>query len=129
MADTTFAALLGALSRATDLAMGQPMGHSVRTCLVSMQLAERLRLPKALREEIFWVALLSHIGCTADLDVSLDIFGDEIASRTWFAAVDTGKISEVLGALMRNVGQDRAQPMRLLIQARTLAALPRLMAS
>jgi hypothetical protein len=39
---------LAALSFALDLAESQPMGHSMRACLIGMRIAERLDPPMSL---------------------------------------------------------------------------------
>ena len=45
------AELLTALSLATDLGMGQPLEHALRSCLIAIGLSERLRLrPEELAE-------------------------------------------------------------------------------
>lgn len=54
-----FAELLGALSLATDLGMGQPLEHALRTCLVALQLGDRLGLRPAELSDVYHVALLS----------------------------------------------------------------------
>jgi hypothetical protein len=38
------AELLAALSLATDLGMGQPLEQALRTCLIALELGQRLRL-------------------------------------------------------------------------------------
>jgi hypothetical protein len=40
------AELMAALSLATDLGMGQPLEQALRTCLIAIELAERMRLTK-----------------------------------------------------------------------------------
>ncbi|HET7226002.1 MAG TPA: hypothetical protein VFK69_09855, partial [Candidatus Eisenbacteria bacterium] len=57
-----FAELLAALSRALDLADAEPMGHGMRTCLVALELAERVSLPAADARDVYFAALLVHAG-------------------------------------------------------------------
>jgi hypothetical protein len=56
------AELTSALSLATDLSMGQPLEHGVRTAN--------------------YVSLLRFAGCTAEAHLDAELFGDEIAART-----------------------------------------------
>ncbi len=42
-------AVLSALSYALDLTEGQPMGHSVRSCMIGMRIGERIGLSAAER--------------------------------------------------------------------------------
>ncbi|HET9562724.1 MAG TPA: metal-dependent phosphohydrolase, partial [Propionibacteriaceae bacterium] len=72
------AELLAALSLATDLGMGQPSGHAVQTCVLSVRLARDLQLPDDQVSEVFYVALLRYLGCTADASEVARLAGDEI---------------------------------------------------
>lgn len=58
--------LLAAISLATDLGTGQPMGHAQRTCLLSMAVVDALGLGAAVAADVYHVALLRFLGCTAD---------------------------------------------------------------
>jgi HD-GYP domain-containing protein (c-di-GMP phosphodiesterase class II) len=40
--------------------MGQPSGHAVQTCALSVQLARDLQLPDEQVSEVFYVALLRY---------------------------------------------------------------------
>jgi hypothetical protein len=66
MAELRLAELVTALSLATDLGMGQPMEHALRTCLLSQRLGETLGLGPARLHDVYNVALLRFLGCTAD---------------------------------------------------------------
>ncbi len=57
------AVVLGALSSATDLAAGVPVGTSVRTCLAATRLARRLGLGDEAVRDVYFTALLRHLGC------------------------------------------------------------------
>jgi hypothetical protein len=59
------AELLAALSLATDLGMGQPRGHAIQTCVLSVRLAREIQLPEDQVSDVFYVALLRYLGCTA----------------------------------------------------------------
>ena len=72
------AELLAALSLATDLGMGQPSGHAVQTCVLSVRLARDLGLPDDQVSDVFYVALLRYLGCTADASEVARLSGDEI---------------------------------------------------
>ena len=72
------AELLAALSLATDLGMGQPSGHAVQTCVLSVRLARDLQLPDDQVSDVFYVALLRYLGCTADASEVARLAGDEI---------------------------------------------------
>jgi len=71
--------VLAALALATDLGMGQPLGHAIRCALIADGLAGRLGLDPALRAEVVRVGLLRYLGCTADSAEVAAYAGDEIA--------------------------------------------------
>ena len=53
--DLRLAEVIAALSLATDLAMGQPMGYSLRSCLLAMRLGDTLSLDdRALSRPTIW---------------------------------------------------------------------------
>ena len=72
------AELLAALSLATDLGMGQPSGHAVQTCALSVQLARDLQLSDDQVSDVFYVALSRYLGCTADASEVARLAGDDI---------------------------------------------------
>ena len=57
--------VLGALSLATDLAAGLPMETSLRTCVVATMLARAAGLDRGDLADVYFTALLRHLGCTA----------------------------------------------------------------
>lgn len=59
------AELLAALSLETDLGMGHPPEEAMRTCLLATGLARRISLPETEVADVYWTALLMHVGCTA----------------------------------------------------------------
>lgn len=70
--------IVAPLSFATDLLMGQPMEHALRTCLLGIRLGERAGLNAAELAETYWICLLAWIGCTADPHDLAENFGDDI---------------------------------------------------
>jgi HD-GYP domain-containing protein (c-di-GMP phosphodiesterase class II) len=58
--------ILSALSYALDLTEGQPEGHSVRTCLIGMRIAQGAALPLADRGPLFYALLLKDLGCSSN---------------------------------------------------------------
>jgi HD-GYP domain-containing protein (c-di-GMP phosphodiesterase class II) len=76
--------LIGALSRALDVAEGEPPGHAARSCLIGMRLAEVLDLDPAARSDLFYALLLKDAGCSANSAHMAALFGadDQVAKRT-----------------------------------------------
>ena len=82
------AELMAALSLATDLGMGQPLEQALRTCLVALELGERLHVADSELSDIFYTALLRFLGCTADArEFAAMNGGDDIALRAAIAPV------------------------------------------
>ena len=74
------AELVGALSLATDLGMGQPMDHALRTCVLTALAGRSLGLPDSVVSDAFYVALLRFVGCTSDAhEEAARSGGDDIA--------------------------------------------------
>jgi HD-GYP domain-containing protein (c-di-GMP phosphodiesterase class II) len=100
--------LLAALSLETDLGMGHPPEEAIRTCLLATGLARRLDLPDAEVADIYWTALLMHVGCTAFAHEQAALFGgDEIAVNDLGSRTDFSNIGESLRFLV-GLGRGRA---------------------
>lgn len=99
------AELMAALSLATDLGMGQPFEQALRTCLVALVLAERLGVTGDELSEVYYVALLRFLGCTADAHEAARMAGgDEIALRAAIAPVLGGAPREFMTQVMPAIG-------------------------
>jgi HD-GYP domain-containing protein (c-di-GMP phosphodiesterase class II) len=102
------AELMAVLSLATDLGMGQPVETALSCCVVAMRLGEVLDLNVHTLQTAYYYALLRYIGCNAHTDAMAALFGDELALRRDFAAVDPGQIAEVLELAARYLRQANA---------------------
>ena len=99
------AELVAALSLATDLGMGQPLEHGLRTCLIALELGRRLGLSASELAELYYVTLLRFVGCTADAhDQAALVGGDEIAMRAVIAPVLGASSGALVQAVMPRVG-------------------------
>src|SRR3712207_6410215 len=92
------AEVVAALSLATDLGTGHPIERSLRSCLLGLHFGGALGLGDAQLREIYYVALLRWVGCTADTTRSA-IFGDEITLGVQIDSVELWNRQEMLGAL------------------------------
>src|SRR5437870_963249 len=100
------AELIAALSLATDLGMGQPMEKAIRSCLIALGLGRRLECDQATLSDIYYLALLEHVGCTSHAgEWASYVGGDEIAMRTHAVTFASSPMSEVLAAFIRHVGE------------------------
>jgi HD-GYP domain-containing protein (c-di-GMP phosphodiesterase class II) len=113
------AEVVGVLSLATDLAMGEPLEHGLRTALIATRLAESIALPLEQRTSVFYVALLHYAGCTAEGQIDAGFFGDEIAARPQMMAAMFGPRWGFLGAALRTMHPELPFPRRVGVIARS----------
>jgi HD-GYP domain-containing protein (c-di-GMP phosphodiesterase class II) len=118
--DLRLADLLAALSVATDLGMGQEPEKAVRTCLVATQLARAMDLPDPEVRDVFYTALLKHLGCTAPSHETAYLLGDDLAGTPRTERTDIASRREML-ALTAAVGKGMGVH-RVRYLVRTLAA-------
>jgi HD-GYP domain-containing protein (c-di-GMP phosphodiesterase class II) len=98
----------GVLSLATDLAMGQPLEHGLRTAIIAVRLAEALGLPSDEQVTVYYTGLLHFAGCTADSEIDAGFFGDELAARPYMMAAFLGSRRELVTTAMRVAHADSA---------------------
>ena len=83
--------VLAALSFALDLTEGQPMGHSLRTCLIGMELAARFRLPLHEARDLYYASLMKDVGCSSSSARIFELFGgDDRSAQHALRLVDWG---------------------------------------
>lgn len=112
--------LLGALSLAVDLGLGQPEGHVTRSALVARRLAERIGMTAPDRTGLAHVALMGWVGCIADSREAAAWFGDDIRYRAGVYDVDMAPLP-FLGYLVRRAGGEEPWPRRAARAAAVLA--------
>jgi HD-GYP domain-containing protein (c-di-GMP phosphodiesterase class II) len=97
--------LISALSYALDLTEGQPMGHSIKACLLAMRLADILGLSVEDRSDLYYATLVKDAGCSSNAARMYEIFGgDERRAKNEVKTQDSSQVTlEGLEYLMRNV--------------------------
>jgi HD-GYP domain-containing protein (c-di-GMP phosphodiesterase class II) len=81
--------VLTALSHALDLTEGQPLGHTVRTCLIGMRLAEERGMSGTDRAALYYALLLKDAGCSSNAARMSTLFGaDDRAVKPRMKVVD-----------------------------------------
>jgi len=84
-----FSEVLSALSFALDLVEGQPEGHTVRSCLVGMRIADRLGLDEERRSALFYALLLKDAGCSSNASKMSTLFdADDMEAKRRVKTVD-----------------------------------------
>jgi HD-GYP domain-containing protein (c-di-GMP phosphodiesterase class II) len=112
------AELVASMSLATDLGLGQPMEHVLRSCVLALRIAEDLELDEAERAVVYYVALLAWLGCHADSHEQSAWFGDDIELRA-----DRHLADELgVGFMLSHVGRGEPAPRRALRLGSLLAS-------
>lgn len=93
--------LLAAMSLATDLGLGQPPEHMLRTALISMRLGERLGLGTRQLSTLYDVSILTYVGCPVFGDETAAIFGDDIDFRARATEVELAGFPAMVFMLRR----------------------------
>ena len=118
------AELLASVSFATDLGTGQQLGHALRTCVLSVALAEELGCSADVIGTVHRFSLLRFLGCTADSsETAAAAGGDDRAFNAAMAPVVMGSGREVIGQLVRSVGAGEPWLRRARLVARGLTDL------
>jgi putative nucleotidyltransferase with HDIG domain len=85
--------LISALSYALDLTEGRPMGHSVRSCLLGMRIAEQLGLPAEAQADLYYTLLLKDAGCSSNSSRLYHILNaDDIRAKRDVKTTDWTKV-------------------------------------
>lgn len=111
--ETRLVELLAALSLATDLGMGQPMEFALRVASLAVDLGARLGLGTQDLADVYYLALVKHIGCTSDsLEFAEFNGGDDIGFRRRAMLWPAAAKSHVVAEIVRHTGEDRPTPER-----------------
>ena len=121
--ETRLAELIAALSLATDLGMGQPLEFALRVATLAVELGKALGLETGQLADVYYLALVKHIGCTSDsFEFAGFSGGDDIAFRRRALLWPAAAPSEVLGQLVRHTGEGRPAIERARLVAGMMAA-------
>ena len=110
---------VGALSLATDLAMGQPLEHGLRPAGLAVRIAQAMSLPDDDQVTVFYTGLLHFAGCTAESEIDARFFGDELLARPQMMAVAFGTRRELITTATRVAHPERARLARAAAMARS----------
>jgi HD-GYP domain-containing protein (c-di-GMP phosphodiesterase class II) len=97
------AELVAAFSLATDLGLGQPMEHVLRSWVIAARLGDHIGVDPDHRGALYYVSTLAWVGCVADTPEVATWFGDDIAFRSDWYQVDLAGLP-MLGFMLRHVG-------------------------
>jgi putative nucleotidyltransferase with HDIG domain len=85
--------VLSSLSFALDLTEGQPMGHSVRSCVVGMLIAKEIGLPVEAQCDLYYALLVKDAGCSTNASRMFQILAtDDIQAKRDVKTTDWTKV-------------------------------------
>src|SRR5438477_567192 len=99
----TLAELVAAFSLTTDLGLGQPLEHVLRSWVIAARLGDHVGLELSERDALYYVATLAWVGCVADTPELAAWFGDDIAFRGDSRQIDLAGVP-MMGFMLRHVG-------------------------
>jgi HD-GYP domain-containing protein (c-di-GMP phosphodiesterase class II) len=114
------AELMGALSYAADLGLGQPIEHCMRQTVIALRLADRLGADAEEREATYYVGMLMNAHCHADATEQARWFGDDIAFKGEGVEVLGMNTAQMIGVLLRTLASHGTAADR----AKRLASFP-----
>jgi hypothetical protein len=91
------AELLAAVSLATDLAHDVPAESALRDAVLAVEFARLMGWDRADVSDVYYLALLYHIGCTGAVDAQSRLgVGDDVTVRRWMSEADYANRPEVM---------------------------------
>jgi HD-GYP domain-containing protein (c-di-GMP phosphodiesterase class II) len=102
------AEVIAALCLGTDLGMGLPFEHGLRTTLIAMRLGDRIGVDDETASQTYYASLLSYSGCTADAEILAEIFGGSLTTN--FAPRMMGSRREVIAGIARALPDPASPP-------------------
>jgi HD-GYP domain-containing protein (c-di-GMP phosphodiesterase class II) len=107
------------LSLATDLSMGQPLEHGLRTAVVAVRTAQAMGLPEDDQITVFYTGVLHFAGCTAESEIDARFFGDELLARPQMLGAQFGSRRELMTMAMRTAYAEAPPLTRAAMMARS----------
>ncbi len=110
------AEVVGAFAMATDLGLGQPLEHMLRSTVIATRFAEHLGATPAEQEATYWTTLFFTAGCIGVSFELSSVFGDDIGFRADMYAVGSSNLDR-LRYIVGKAGGDRPLPSRVKTKA------------
>jgi HD-GYP domain-containing protein (c-di-GMP phosphodiesterase class II) len=107
--------LLSSLSYALDLTEGREMGHSVRSCILGMRIAQEIGLTEADQADLYYTLLLKDAGCSSNSSRLHHILNaDDLRAKGDLKTVDWTRVGwESLHYAVTHVATSTPYPQRI----------------
>lgn len=109
--------LVAAFSLASDLGLGQPMEHVLRSWRIAARLGDHFGVEADQRGALYYVATLAWVGCVADTPEVAAWFGDDIKFRSGYYSYDLAGLP-MLSFMLHHVGAGNPALYRLRLGAK-----------
>jgi HD-GYP domain-containing protein (c-di-GMP phosphodiesterase class II) len=109
----------GVLSLVTDLSMGMPLEHGLRTAIMAVRIAATMGLSEDEQATVYYTGVLHFAGCTAESEVDARFFGDELAARPQMLGAQFGSRLELMSMAARTAHQGAPPFTRAAMMARS----------
>src|SRR5262249_44132920 len=90
------------------------------SCLLGVRLSQELGFDEHQQQEVYYLSLARHIGCTANSPSAAALFGNELELAEMLTA-DPDNMMEMMGLLARLVGKGQPLPQRIRLLANVMA--------
>jgi HD-GYP domain-containing protein (c-di-GMP phosphodiesterase class II) len=110
------AEVIAALSLATDLGIGVPLEHGLRSTLVGMRLCDHLGVDPGTASQAYYGCMLFYVGCTAPADIGPEIFGEDDALTTYATPARFGSRPEMGVGMLRALAPPGGAPLTRAVQ-------------
>ena len=121
------AEIIAAVSLAADLASGEPMERSIRSCLVAQRIGVAAGYTPDQLSDAYYVSMLRWLGCTGDTHLAARAFGDEFTVGPWIAPAKGDGPLAVMAAMLKNHGAGQPLPQRAGMLLTAFANMPKVM--
>ncbi len=101
VADVALSEVLAAMSSALDLTEGQEPGHTVRTCIIGMRIAEELDLSAFDKVALYGALLLKDAGCSGNSQRVAEALSADSPAKPRLAIADSRSVREKLSSLLK----------------------------
>jgi HD-GYP domain-containing protein (c-di-GMP phosphodiesterase class II) len=118
------AELTGALALATDAGAALAPETSLRTCAIAVGIARECGAGEAELRDVFYAALLRHVGCTSVAHEESRVAGDELELSRAMRPLDRWTPAATIPALVRGVAVGKGPIRRAVAVARVIAQAP-----
>ncbi|MGQ0607816.1 MAG: HD domain-containing phosphohydrolase [Chloroflexota bacterium] len=118
-ASLRLADLLASVSLLSDLGFALPPEESMRSCILATALARRMGLDEDDVSDVFYTALLQHLGCTGFAHETAIVYGNELVVNAAAARMSSDDVGDVV-AFIRAASRRRGLAARARVIAYTV---------